>query len=361
MQCSRRTRGIFARNGASQARRFLCGWREPRGELQPTPSTPWAGILAVPTHCPTIREAAWTGGSMAMGACEKPSSLQWVSSPPVGPPNPPIHLMRPSWRVHNPPGATDAPHPPFYTTRNRGHEERGMAFRNFSSILSRGGGQHPSLLLSRSSTHAGRRGAQLAAASYQPTQRLASTTSSTSSSSAATRTSRSEWALLGAAMVVGYVLMPSFHPPTHPLDATHPPTHPPTHPHLYRYVASSSSGNPTTASPDEKAKKKEQVHELLVRPHPPTHPFLLPTHPPFPPPNPPTHPFLLPPTHPPSPPQEKIRRVESQTRRVPPPRPSVDVVLGSQWGDEGKGKLVDILSQKYDVVARVAGGSNAGR
>jgi len=38
----------------------------------------------------------------------------------------------------------------------------------------------------------------------------------------------------------------------------------------------------------------------------------------------------------------------------------VDVVLGAQWGDEGKGKLVDILSQKYDVVARVAGGSNAG-
>ena len=38
----------------------------------------------------------------------------------------------------------------------------------------------------------------------------------------------------------------------------------------------------------------------------------------------------------------------------------VDVVLGSQWGDEGKGKLVDILSGKYDICARVAGGSNAG-
>lgn len=38
----------------------------------------------------------------------------------------------------------------------------------------------------------------------------------------------------------------------------------------------------------------------------------------------------------------------------------VDVVLGAQWGDEGKGKLVDILSSKYDVCARVAGGSNAG-
>ena len=38
----------------------------------------------------------------------------------------------------------------------------------------------------------------------------------------------------------------------------------------------------------------------------------------------------------------------------------IDIVLGGQWGDEGKGKLVDILSQQYDVCARVAGGSNAG-
>jgi len=38
----------------------------------------------------------------------------------------------------------------------------------------------------------------------------------------------------------------------------------------------------------------------------------------------------------------------------------VDVVLGAQWGDEGKGKLVDILSANYDICARVAGGSNAG-
>jgi len=38
----------------------------------------------------------------------------------------------------------------------------------------------------------------------------------------------------------------------------------------------------------------------------------------------------------------------------------VCVVLGSQWGDEGKGKLVDILSQQYDIVARCQGGSNAG-
>lgn len=36
------------------------------------------------------------------------------------------------------------------------------------------------------------------------------------------------------------------------------------------------------------------------------------------------------------------------------------VVVGLQWGDEGKGKLVDYISEKYDVVARFQGGSNAG-
>jgi adenylosuccinate synthase len=39
---------------------------------------------------------------------------------------------------------------------------------------------------------------------------------------------------------------------------------------------------------------------------------------------------------------------------------SVTVVLGSQWGDEGKGKLVDILSANFDICARCAGGNNAG-
>lgn len=38
----------------------------------------------------------------------------------------------------------------------------------------------------------------------------------------------------------------------------------------------------------------------------------------------------------------------------------VNVVLGSQWGDEGKGKLVDLLVGHYDIVARCAGGNNAG-
>ena len=36
------------------------------------------------------------------------------------------------------------------------------------------------------------------------------------------------------------------------------------------------------------------------------------------------------------------------------------VVLGTQWGDEGKGKLVDILAANYDICARFNGGSNAG-
>ena len=38
----------------------------------------------------------------------------------------------------------------------------------------------------------------------------------------------------------------------------------------------------------------------------------------------------------------------------------VTVVLGTQWGDEGKGKLVDILCDKADVCARCQGGNNAG-
>lgn len=39
---------------------------------------------------------------------------------------------------------------------------------------------------------------------------------------------------------------------------------------------------------------------------------------------------------------------------------SVTVLVGSQWGDEGKGKIVDILSEKYKIVARYQGGANAG-
>ncbi|HHN68044.1 MAG TPA: adenylosuccinate synthase, partial [Thermopetrobacter sp.] len=36
------------------------------------------------------------------------------------------------------------------------------------------------------------------------------------------------------------------------------------------------------------------------------------------------------------------------------------VVIGAQWGDEGKGKLVDWLSERADVVVRFQGGANAG-
>ena len=39
---------------------------------------------------------------------------------------------------------------------------------------------------------------------------------------------------------------------------------------------------------------------------------------------------------------------------------SVDLLLGLQWGDEGKGKIVDVLTQDYDIIARFQGGPNAG-
>src|ERR1041385_9243006 len=37
-----------------------------------------------------------------------------------------------------------------------------------------------------------------------------------------------------------------------------------------------------------------------------------------------------------------------------------DVLLGLQWGDEGKGKIVDVLTPAYDIIARFQGGPNAG-
>jgi adenylosuccinate synthase len=39
---------------------------------------------------------------------------------------------------------------------------------------------------------------------------------------------------------------------------------------------------------------------------------------------------------------------------------NVDLLLGLQWGDEGKGKIVDVLTSKYDIIARFQGGPNAG-
>ncbi|KAM1031191.1 hypothetical protein FF1_034967 [Malus domestica] len=51
-------------------------------------------------------------------------------------------------------------------------------------------------------------------------------------------------------------------------------------------------------------------------------------------------------------PNQGLNRIESLTQ--------VSGVLGCQWGDEGKGKLVDILAQHFDIVARCQGGANAG-
>ena len=39
---------------------------------------------------------------------------------------------------------------------------------------------------------------------------------------------------------------------------------------------------------------------------------------------------------------------------------AVDILVGLQWGDEGKGKIVDVLAPTYDIVARFQGGPNAG-
>jgi adenylosuccinate synthase len=37
-----------------------------------------------------------------------------------------------------------------------------------------------------------------------------------------------------------------------------------------------------------------------------------------------------------------------------------DIILGCQWGDEGKGRIIDLYAADYDVVARFGGGDNAG-
>lgn len=37
-----------------------------------------------------------------------------------------------------------------------------------------------------------------------------------------------------------------------------------------------------------------------------------------------------------------------------------NIVVGTQWGDEGKGKIIDIISSRADVVVRSQGGNNAG-
>ena len=39
---------------------------------------------------------------------------------------------------------------------------------------------------------------------------------------------------------------------------------------------------------------------------------------------------------------------------------SINIILGAQWGDEGKGKVIDYLSENTDYVIRYQGGANAG-
>ena len=43
-----------------------------------------------------------------------------------------------------------------------------------------------------------------------------------------------------------------------------------------------------------------------------------------------------------------------------PDQGSCTVIVGCQWGDEGKGKIVDVLAEQVDIVARYQGGANAG-
>lgn len=52
----------------------------------------------------------------------------------------------------------------------------------------------------------------------------------------------------------------------------------------------------------------------------------------------------------------KLKENDSFTQKLG----QVIYVAGAQWGDEGKGKVVDILSQQYDIIVRSAGGANAG-
>ena len=44
----------------------------------------------------------------------------------------------------------------------------------------------------------------------------------------------------------------------------------------------------------------------------------------------------------------------------PAPRHAADVIVGVQWGDEGKGRVVDYYAERYDIIARFGGGDNAG-
>src|ERR1019366_9507088 len=55
-----------------------------------------------------------------------------------------------------------------------------------------------------------------------------------------------------------------------------------------------------------------------------------------------------------------IFQLEFELSRGKTSRGRTAVIVGAQWGDEGKGKIVDVLTQTFSVVARYAGGHNAG-
>uniref|UniRef100_A0A8D3DS33 Adenylosuccinate synthetase n=1 Tax=Scophthalmus maximus TaxID=52904 RepID=A0A8D3DS33_SCOMX len=60
-------------------------------------------------------------------------------------------------------------------------------------------------------------------------------------------------------------------------------------------------------------------------------------------------------------PRESAQQQQLSSLRVPKePQNKVTVVLGAQWGDEGKGKVVDLLAMDADIVCRCQGGNNAG-
>ena len=54
------------------------------------------------------------------------------------------------------------------------------------------------------------------------------------------------------------------------------------------------------------------------------------------------------------------QKIVSLPRNSKKEKMKMDILLGLQWGDEGKGKIVDVLTPKYDVIARFQGGPNAG-
>ena len=58
----------------------------------------------------------------------------------------------------------------------------------------------------------------------------------------------------------------------------------------------------------------------------------------------------------------KVLEIEMKKHKTRRKKTSKNIVIiGAQWGDEGKAKMVDVLTEQVDIVARYQGGSNAGR